>query len=505
MKQRKIGVILTYIAQLINILSRLLYTPIMLRLLGQSEYGLYQLVASVVSYMSLLSFGFAGSYMRFYNRMKVEDDEKGIAKLNGMFMLIFLVVSALCILCGGIMVGNITWIFGTGVTTEEYPLARALMVIMVVELAMTFPNSVFDCITSSEEKFFFQKLLVVLQNLLNPFIALPLLFAGFGSVGVVVVTAALTLARLIMNIWYCVGKLHAKFCFKSFDFGLLKEMFIFTSFIFISMIVDQINWSVDKVLLGRMNGTDSVAVYGVGSQLNALYLYSSAAIAYVFTPQVNRLVAEKREDFALTELFAKVGRIQFIVLSLLVTGFGFFGKVFVELWAGEGYEAAYYVALILMLSVTIPQIQNLGIEVQRAKNLHKVSAVVYLFIAVANIFISIPCIMRWGEVGAAIGTAISLIVGNSLFMNWYYHRKVGLDIGYFWMQIVRIIPGLIIPVACGILLTYFVPIEGVLELIVYAGIYVVIFGISMWLLGMNATEKGMFTQIIKKLRKRREG
>ena len=64
--QKKVGVILSYISQAIQILSGLIYTPIMLRLLGQSEYGLYQLVYWVVSYLSLLSFGFTASYMRFY-------------------------------------------------------------------------------------------------------------------------------------------------------------------------------------------------------------------------------------------------------------------------------------------------------------------------------------------------------------------------------------------------------------------------------------------------------
>ena len=101
--QRGLGVILSYIAQTIQILSGIIYTPIMLRLLGQSEYGLYQLVFSVVSYMSLLSFGFSGSYIRFYSRMKAKGDENGIGKLNGMFMTIFIFISAICILCGCIM------------------------------------------------------------------------------------------------------------------------------------------------------------------------------------------------------------------------------------------------------------------------------------------------------------------------------------------------------------------------------------------------------------------
>ena len=56
--QIKAGAILSYLTQLVHILSALIYTPIMLRLLGQTEYGLYQLAASVISYLSILTLGF---------------------------------------------------------------------------------------------------------------------------------------------------------------------------------------------------------------------------------------------------------------------------------------------------------------------------------------------------------------------------------------------------------------------------------------------------------------
>ena len=64
--ERKAGIILSYVGQAVKILVTFIYTPIMIRILGKSEYGLYQLVFSVVSYLSLLSLGFASSYLRFY-------------------------------------------------------------------------------------------------------------------------------------------------------------------------------------------------------------------------------------------------------------------------------------------------------------------------------------------------------------------------------------------------------------------------------------------------------
>lgn len=497
--QRKAGVVLSYLSQAVQIITGLVYTPIMLRLLGQSEYGLYQLVFSVVSYLSLLSLGFSSCYMRFYSRFKASKDENEIARLNGMFMTIFLVVSGICILCGAVMIANIRAIFDSGLTEAEYATARILMVLMVFNLAVTFPTSVFDSNVTAHEQFIFQKVVLLLQNLLNPFITLPLLLMGVGSVGMVVVTTLLTLAKLIANMYFCIRKLHIQFIFREFNFALLKEMWVFTFYIFINQVVDQINWSVDKFLLGRMAGTVAVAVYGLGGTLNSMYLNFSTAISNVFVPQVNKMVAEHDDNRELTYLFTRVGRVQFILLSLIISGFIFFGHSFIIFWGGKEYASSYYVGLLLMIPVTVPLIQNLGIEIQRAKNMHKARSIAYLIIAILNVFLSIPLIKLWGEIGAALGTAISLIVGNVIFMNWYYQNRVNLDILYFWREIFKFTPGLLIPIIVGCLEHYFLPIDQKIILLVGIIIYTAVFCLSMWFFGMNEYEKDLLKPYLRKV------
>ena len=502
MNQRKAGVVLSYVSEGIKVISGLLYTPIMLHLLGQSEYGLYQLFYSVVSYLGLLSLGFGGAYMRFYSKSKAENDQSGVAKLNGMFMLIFSVISVICILCGLVMLSNVRAVFGTGLSEAEISKARCLMALMVFNLTLTFPDSVFNSYVTANERFFFQKILTVSQNILNPFLALPLLISGFGSVGLVCVTTILTVLRFGLDIWFCLCKLHMKFIFREFRISLLKEMWIFTFFIFLNQIIDRINWSVDKFLLGRFMGTSAVAIYGVGSQINTMYLEFSTAISNVFVPEVNRLVAENSENRNISILFTKVGRIQFMILVLVLTGFIFFGRPFIQLWAGEGYGTSYYVTVLLIAPVTVPLIQNLGIEIQRAKNMHKARSIVYLFIAIANVFISIPLIKRAGSEGAALGTAISLFAGNIIFMNWYYHKRIGLDMNYFWKEILKFIPSLIIPCIFGTLVMCFVTITGLAALACCIGLYLIIYCICMYLFGMNIDEKQMIMAPVKRLLKK---
>ena len=116
--QLKIGVILSYVTMAIQNIIAIVYTPVMLRLLGQSEYGLYQLVYSVVSYLGLLSFGFGSAYIRFYSRLNIKNDTEGISNLNGMFITVFSVIAVITLLAVSILVGNVENLYSQSQTKQ---------------------------------------------------------------------------------------------------------------------------------------------------------------------------------------------------------------------------------------------------------------------------------------------------------------------------------------------------------------------------------------------------
>lgn len=175
----------------------------------------------------------------------------------------------------------------------------------------------------------------------------------------------------------------------------------------------------------------------------------------------------------------------------------FFGRPFIGIWAGDNYYDAYPIALILMATITIPLIQNVGIEIQRAKNMHQFRSWVYLFMAVGNIIITIPLIQQFGGFGAAIGTSLSYLIGNGLLMNLYNHFKIGLNMNYFWKEIATIIPAFIIPTLYGFLINNFVDLYSIGSLLICGIIYVVLFAVSMWLFGMNDYEQNLVRSSLK--------
>ena len=497
--QLKAGAALSYISMGLGYVVSIIYTPIMLRLLGQSEFGLYNLVASVVAYLGVLNFGFGSAYMRYYSRYKVQDEREKIATLNGMFFIIFSIIGMIAVITGTVLAMNTEVIFGSELTSTELSRAKILMMILVVNLAISFPNIVFTSHITANEKFVFQKLVQMIKTIANPFVVLPFLILGYGSVGMVIATTFLNITIEIINALYCINKLKMKFSFRGFDLKLMREMTVFSSFIFINLLIDQINWNVDKFILGRFHGTVSVAVYGLAAQLNTYYLSISTAISSVFIPKVHRLVANPGNNNELTILFTRIGRIQFIMLSLISSGLIFFGRPFINMWAGENYDTSYAISLLLIIPVTIPLIQNIGIEIQQAKNMHQFRAWVYFFIAIANIGITIPLAKTYGGIGAAAGTALSLLLGNGIMMNWYYHNKVGLDIKFFWKQIIGFSPALSIPIIFGAIISVKIDLDNILSFLMFGIIYAIVFMISMWKIGMNQYEKDLFRKPIKRL------
>lgn len=490
----KWGVALTYITLFVNIFISIVYTPVMLRILGPSEHGLYSTVSSTLSWLSLLNLGIGASYIRFYARYNAKNDEDHIAGLNGLFLVIFILIGIIALVCGFYISDNLKFVFDEGLNRTEYKIARVLARIVTVNMAISFPASVFNSAIRAEEKFIQVKIVNFFQTVMSPMISLPLLLMGYGSIGMVAVTTVVNLIAYSSNVYYCLVKLRTKFSLKNIEKGILREILVFSFFIQINALIDQVNKSLDKILLARFVNTISVSVYTVGFSLYTYYGSFSNAVSSMFIPRVNHIVNKYEENTLrmgekLTAIFIKLGRIQFIIQMLMCTGIIFFGQEFIVLWAGDGYENAYWIAVLLSVAFTIPLCQSIGLEIQRALNLHKVRTVVYLIMTIGNVTLTIILCQIYGEVGAAIGTAIAVVAIDVIFMNWFYEKKMYIDIKAFWKNIGQLSIGLILPLIVGISIRMLISLNTIYGMILGIVIYSTIYIFSMWKWGMNESEK----------------
>lgn len=505
MNQRKMGTILSYAHIIITNTISLLYTPYMLRMMGQSEYGLYGTAGSFIAYLSILGFGIAGSYIRFNAQCRAKNDREAERKLNGMFLLVFAFLSLLVLIGGLIMIALAGKMVETTFSAQELFKLRIIMALLTISSVMSFLFNVVMMALQAYEEFVCIRVVLLVAGIITPFINVIVLKMGGRAIAISCISVIIGAVSYLVFYVYARKKINLQFCFKGLEIGKLKEVFLFSSYLFLNSLTDQITFSTDNVVLGSLKGTTVVAVYTVGSSFKTYFQNFSTAISSVFAPRVNQIVAQSAKMRVLDELFIRVGRIQFYVISLVLIGYFMLGQEFIVLWAGEDYKDAYWIGLLLMLAVFVPSFQNVGLEIQKAKNMHKARSVVYFLIALVNVAMTIPMSRLWNGIGAAAATAICMFAGTVIFMNIYYYKRVGINIPAFWRSIVKILPGYVLPVIVGMFAKTFIPARGLLEFFYKAILITVSFSISVWLFSMNEYEKELVKKPIRAVRTKFRG
>lgn len=65
-------------------------------------------------------------------------------------------------------------------------------------------------------------------------------------------------------------------------------------------------------------------------------------------------------------------------------------------------------------------------------------------IGLTHVVLTFWWVEDFGIVGAAMATCVAYVVGNIFIINWYYYKKIGLDIPVFWKNILKMSPVMII-------------------------------------------------------------
>lgn len=504
MNQRKAGAVLSYVYLIITFLIGIIYTPLLLRFLGKNEYGVYSVASSAIAFLAILDLGFSQTMVRYVSKYKALKDKAGEEKLNGMFLLLYTAIAVIALVAGTILYFNLDVIFRRGFTPAETERLQWIFVILLTNLVLSFPLGIYNSIISANEGFVLLKSMNIVSTILTHGGILIALFMGHKSISMALITTVVSLGIKGIQGIYGTKKYKIRFRFRGFDRDLMKEILSFSFFIFLNIVIDQLYANTDKFILGALCSSAAVTTYTVGIQFQSYFEQFSTSISGVFMPKITKMITLQDTMDEVSALFVRIGRVQFILLSFLMGGFILLGKDFISLWVGSEQLMAYYIALVVIVPSLIPLSQNLGISVLRAMNKHKFRSIIYFFIALLNVALSIPLAIQFQGIGSACATGLATCMGQILTMNWFYYKKIGLDIPTYWKQILPIMLKTAVIVVLGYVLTSLIPHTGMMEgwggLLVRGVIYVVVYGVIGWFFIFNGYEKGIILGIVKKVK-----
>lgn len=480
-----------------EVISTLWITPLIIQALGDAQYGVYKLVASLTSYLLLLDLGLGNSVIRYMAQYNERNDLESSRKFMGLCIIFYSAISIILLILGALMVRCFKNIFATGLTFSEVILSKKLLTLTVLNAAITIGTSYFSNIIIAYSRFTVAKGAAILQILIRMLLTLVALLLGGDSFAIVLINLLLTVAIRGYYVCYVLWGLKLKPKFKDMDLLFVKEVVSFSAFILLQLVATQINSHTDQILLGMLvpMSASLIGIYGIGTQLVQYFQSIGQALGGILMPGVVKLVESNASSEQLQSEMIRIGRYSFTILGIIFVGFLVNGKNFLRLWVGDGYEKSYIVAWILMLAYLFILTESIGTQILWAKNKHQVQSVLKLLIVLANVVLTVILISWDPLIGATIGTFISLMFGDVFVMNIVFRNDIGISLRAYYLGLIKGIgPCLLLSGLAGILFLQ-IPLSLGFSLVLNIGCMSMVYALSMWMIGFNQHEKELITAV----------
>ena len=429
MKSRSKGITLSYIKSIIHMLCGLMLSSFLLRVLGDTQYGIYQTVASFANYMVLLEFGMGTVMTRNISMCRGRGaTEKEIHRNASTIWTLTLCLSGLILLLSIIFYFLTPVVYANSMTTDQITSGQTMIIPITGYLIASFLVHTLDGLLLAYEQYTFASMRDIIRTI-TKFSVLTLLLTGYPhAILIAVVDFLLGLACLIVSYCTCRRKIPGILRICKPDYDVITSALPLCMAIFLQSIVNQANNNVDKFLIGVMMSPESVSLYGV-----ALYIYSMFSSLTIipismFAPAITQNVVRGIKGEALTEYLIAPCRLTALVGGMLLFGFIAVGRPFIRLMYGPTYLPAWQIAIIIMIPMYINMTTGVLINVLDALNKRMSRSIALIATTLANIILTVFWLDRWGMIGAALATGLCTLVGQVLVMHLYYSRVLKIPV-----------------------------------------------------------------------------
>jgi len=497
-KELKIGAIIAYLTIAINIASGLLCTPWIIEQIGDSEYGLYTLTNSVIN-LFLFDFGLSAATSRFVSKYLAEGRQDKVDRILGtIYKLYFVIDAIICIIFIAIAV-FLEQIY-TNLTPMEIHRFKVVFIISAVFAVINFPCVTFTGILNAYEKFITLKVIDALYRVFTVLLTVAALVCNGGLYALVCVHVTVGMLTLVFKFYVIKLKTPIKIDFSHKEKGMFGDLFGFSLWVTISTLAQRLIFGITPSILGIVSSTEAIAVFGIVSVMENYVHLVTTALNGMFMPRISKIFIEQNYMDKLNRLIVKVGRFQFALHGLIVTGLFLIGKDFILLWLDESYSEAYYGILL----VTVPNLFYYSLQIANTammiKNHVRIQAITNVAVGILNVILAFVWAKDYGVLGACISILIAYMLRNVGYII-SYRKCLKIDIAKIFKEcylptgismLITVVLGIWInqiPASCtwGIVLAK-------------AGIITFIYAVFLWLIGLKKEEKRQIGRIIRKIK-----
>jgi O-antigen/teichoic acid export membrane protein len=429
---------MNWIAMAVGMVIPFFLTPIVVRTLGATAYGVWILAVSTVAYLNLLDLGLRNAVIRFVSKADAQGkiDDAGVAIAAALWFRL--------LIAGGVAIFSIALaVFFPhlfNIPSDLKHAAQITVLLCALGVAVTLVSGVFGAVLAAINRYDLLSLIATLQVLARAIGVILILRHGGGLIALaywelaVILTSGLAICTAALKTFPpCRVRLERP------HLATIKMIWSYSFAMFLIMISSQIIFSTDNLVVGTFLSVGLVAYYSIGG---SLMLYSSqvvGALSTTFIPLASGLEASgKTAELQKLLLRGTQGTLALVLpigLTLLIRG-----KTFIGLWMGKQFsEISGTVLQILLITLFFMIANNTASNIMFGTSNQKAVAKWSVIEAIANFTVSIVLVKTIGIYGVAWGTSITMSIVHLIFWPRYVQKTLGVPVRtYIWDGWVKI-------------------------------------------------------------------
>jgi O-antigen/teichoic acid export membrane protein len=402
-------------------------SPFLVRHLGDSIYGVWVLVGSLVGYLGLLDFGITPSTVKYIAEYRALNDQKAINRLVTTSLAIYSIIGVTTLAVSALVALLFNKIFATPL---PFATAAAVVLITGLNLALSFPAAVFVGIIRGYQRYDLDSTVTTINIIVRSGLIVFLILKGYGILALAAVTFVFDMLRLIYLI-RCAYRLnpHIEIKRQHYDYAHMRKLFGYSAFAFLMIIGKKLIFYTDAIVIGIFMPVAAVTLYSVANRL-VTYLLQVSETMGVLTPAASDLGA-RNDHKAIKEMLVISTKYMLLIALPVAAVFFVLGESFITLWMGREYASSAVILSILTVSVLAHLLEMPAHTVLLGLGKHRIVALFTVAQALVNLVLSIALVKPYGLQGVALGTTIPMVAFTFIALFVYLKNHLHVPIGEY--------------------------------------------------------------------------
>ena len=507
-KNMAIGTIVGYLSILVSVVHGLVLTPMIITSVGVDNYGLYG-IATTLTALFLMDFGLNTTTETYLAKLRASGNRDKVQRFLATIFRIYMLLALLFVIIITSLYFLSPIIYRSSYTPDQIKVLQVLIIIVGGYSLVSFPTNTFSSVITTYEKFGYNKFTDLVQKVIYFSLTIVCIKLDWGIVGITAVNAGSGIVAIIMRFFfmrYYLGVRLNPTLKMDASRQEIKSILMFSAWGLIIAVLTRLVFNITPSILGMVSSSDQVSMFMLVNTIEGYVYMFGAMTGTFFMAKVARLESTgTREEKIkkLQALAAKIGKLQFFVIALIIFGFATVGQEFIAFWLRDTlpdypYFANIYWCILAICAYEVVRIPELPIYNAMLTEGHiKPLAIITIIKATVNIGLSFVLSSYYGAVGASIAIAVSRIIDVTL-NNFVYRKYLGISASRFFKDVyIRGSITVIISFGVGLLCHFIMPIDNVvIKFVVNGSIFVILYLICTLFITFNKDERHYYVNVI---------